>query len=150
MKQYSRNSLLLSFVLLLQGCAWNYGIEPIYPSSSKYNIFAEEVGSLMPTFRWKPYIANIQISNITYDFQVLDGPSWSLPNVIYERKNILVSHHKIYIKLEENKKYSWRVRTNYTEKGNKLVTRWNGYGFMVLPAPGGGSISHHYFITPDL
>ena len=150
MKQYLLNSLLLAFVVLLQGCvAWNYGIEPIYPPSSKLSLFSgETVDSLMPTFRWKPYTANKQASNITYNLQILRYPS---PGIVYERNNIMTTSHKINIKLMPNKHYIWRIKANYTEKGNKLVTNWNGWGvFMLIPGSSGGTSENHKFTTPDL
>jgi hypothetical protein len=115
-------------------------LSPIYPENSynffKANIALEKVDTLQPTFQWESFprerdkeadkagLLN-RINDITYDFKVLKAADNCPLQLVYERRELTDSRHKIEQPLEPSTKYFWSVRARFKLDGKVRATKWS-------------------------
>lgn len=130
------------------------GFQPIYPEATQNIFFGPgfpvdiqldwaKVDSLQPTFRWepvpgraapegifstkKPFIAAApeRIRNVRYDLRIWRVVGIEPEDVVYERKGIEGTSHKIAEPFQPDTKYYWSVRARFDLDGKPRVSEWS-------------------------
>ena len=124
------------------------GFKPLYPEArfiytvGSGNMRAwPEVESLQPTLQWEsvpgrvedswfnkePFIAADpeRIRNVTYDVKVWRVKDLSPEKLVYERKRIKGTEHRLEEPLEPDSKYYWSVRARFEFDGKPRVSEWS-------------------------
>lgn len=139
-------------LLLVVGCVPVpvSGFQPIYPEATAsffgpgfpvdYQLDWVKVDSLQPTFRWepvpgregihlrkKPFIAAApeRIRNVRYDLRIWRVVGVEPEEVVYERKGIEGTSHKVSEPFQPETKYYWSVRARFDLDGKTRVSEWS-------------------------
>lgn len=143
-----------SMLFLFSGCvAWTYvsGIDPIYPKSGlmaelAFTIENPTVDSLQPELKWE------KVSGVEkYDMAIWDSLRGinadgvlapQRRKIIYEKKGLTTTAHKVEIVLASKTAYFWSVRETGSEK-------WSTVTFHAIgPAGSGRDCQYFHFYTP--
>lgn len=153
----------LAALLLVSACAVsNVGLRPEYPEVSKDYI---EVNSFQPTFTWAPFEpppdrqskaskSGTGSSDVTYEVKIWRTDEYHYPlSLVYQRKGVIETSHRVGMPLEPNTKYVWSVRARFSVEGKIRVNEWGGIneGICVFERSNSLIPSHCYyrFKTPS-
>jgi hypothetical protein len=112
------------------------GLRPMYPEIRynfwKKNIQFVEADSLQPTLRWEPFPKSKdkteqlgRISDVTYELKIWRVDDNSPVELVYNRKGLQNSSHKIERPLTPLTRYFWSVRAGFKLDGHYRQTRWS-------------------------
>jgi len=121
------------------------GLYPEYPPlvRKRFSLFADfvRVDSLTPTFRWKPLIlaavdpsdsqGYISIQNATYEIRVWRTVSTGTGKLVYARKQLTATVHRLEKPLEPGTNYLWSVRAHFEIDGRSRMTEWTMAGYLL-------------------
>lgn len=136
---------------LLAGCGIKApvsGFRPVFPeltTSFKGALTWSKVDSLQPTLRWEPFPGSDEpslgdfrrdvkpfvpvdpsaVRDLTYELRIWRVENGVPREVVYERKGIQASSHRLERPLEPNTKYYWSVRARFEVDGKFRVSEWS-------------------------
>jgi hypothetical protein len=143
-----RICLALCPALLLVACqaANVVGLVPVYPpveiqTFSLYGDFVE-VDSLQPTFQWQPFtlseeaaadktIGVEEIEDITYEIRIWNTAPGADGKLIYVRRDLVETYHRIETPLEPGTRYFWSVRPHFRLNGQPRTIEWTLAGYVL-------------------
>lgn len=119
------------------------GLHPEYPPvvRKSFSLRADfvTVDTLTPTFRWQPLkiLSNDQstekgvgiIENITYEIRIWRMVPTELGKLVYMRRNLTSTMHRLEIPLEPDIRYLWSVRAHFEIDGRNRLTEWTMAGY---------------------
>lgn len=121
------------------------GLVPVYPSVeiqtfSLYGDFVE-VDSLQPTFQWQPFtlseeaaadktIGVEEVEDITYEIRIWNTAAGADGKLIYVRRDLVETYHRIETPLEPGTRYFWSVRPHFRLNGQPRTIEWSLAGYV--------------------
>ena len=108
-----------------------------------YSLVTEfvEVESLSPTFRWQPFdIVRVDplppfeyphVNNVSYEIRIWQTVTQNTGKLIYTRKQLTSTEHRIEQPLIPGKRYYWSVRAHFEVNGRHRITEWALAGYLL-------------------
>lgn len=97
---------------------------------SKLPVFTK-VDSLTPELSWYPLSDEDLLSpptDVTYELRIWKTQGGSSGELVYLRRALVETHHRLEVPLEPASTYLWSVRASFTLDGRRQVTEWAGAG----------------------
>ena len=97
-----------------------------------------EVDTLTPTFRWHPLTISVnpsndnepaRLDNITYEIRIWRTVSSEGGKLVYLRKQLTATEHRIEQPLLSGTCYYWSVRAHFDINGHARTTEWTLAGY---------------------
>jgi hypothetical protein len=121
------------------------GLRPDYPAVERkwYALLTEfvEVDSLTPTFRWQPLdIALVDqsapredapIDKVTYEIRIWQTVTGNPGKLVYARKQLTSTEHRLERPLNPGTRYYWSVRAHFKVDGRHRMTEWTLAGYLL-------------------
>jgi hypothetical protein len=132
--------------VILTGCARTavVGLYPDNPPVTKKGVLLRtafvEVDTLNPTFRWHPLAIRLyppedkdsaQIENITYEIRIWRTVSSDDGKLVYQRKQLTTTEHRLEHALDYGTRYYWSVRAHFDVDGKPRTTEWTLAGYLL-------------------
>ncbi len=144
-----RLAVAAGLVVLIGGCARDVpvsGLKPLEPVQrvsfwTPDQLSAVEVDSLRPTIRWEPFpgrhempligqrpyvdVDPARIDDITYDLRIWRARNDHPQSLVYERRGLADTVHRLDLDLDPATTYFWSVRARFRLDGQTRLTDWS-------------------------
>lgn len=120
------------------------GLHPDNPPVARRGLSLQtdfvEVDTLKPTFRWHPLAVrtdppedqdSARIDNITYEIRIWRTVSSNAGKLVYQRKQLAVTEHRLEQMLDYGTPYYWSVRAHFNIDGKHRTTEWTLAGYLL-------------------
>ena len=147
-KKRCRVWILALLVIVFQtGCsgASLVGLVPEYPpvKIKMFSLYSEyvEVDSLQPELRWQPLrlspeafatddnASMVKIENIIYELRVWNTTAGRSGKLVYARKDLTQTVHRLERPLEPGSRYLWSIRAHFLLDGRPRAIEWSMAGY---------------------
>jgi hypothetical protein len=93
------------------------------PRTSKY---IDVENGLIPFRRWQFIEADLtRVSDVRYDLRIWEVQGKRKGDLVYDRKRLETTSHRIAKRLKPDTKYLWTVRARFLLDGNPRVSEWS-------------------------
>jgi hypothetical protein len=121
------------------------GLHPEYPPvvRKSFTLRADfvTVDTLMPTLRWQPLEIKSEdqstekekgrIENVTYELRIWRTVPTESGKLVYVRRNITSTMHRLETPLEPGTRYLWSIRAHFDINGRNRLTEWTMAGYVL-------------------
>ena len=134
------------WAVIIAGCGTPsiVGLHPDAPPVMRKGLSLQtdfvEVATLIPTFRWSPLAVrtdppddqeSARIDNITYELRIWRTISSNAGKLVYQRKQLAVTEHRLEDALDYGTRYYWSVRAHFDIDGKGRTTEWTLAGYLL-------------------